>query len=81
MIKKYNTIENLYKAIDEGKDDLKGKQKENIVENREKAFLSRTLGEINNAVPLDDDLNTLKVEEWDKEEVLKLFEEWNFKKI
>ncbi len=80
LIKKYNTIENLYKAIDEGKDDLKGKQKENIVENREKAFLSRTLGEINNAVPLDDDLNTLKVEEWDKEEVLKLFEEWNFKK-
>ena len=80
LIKKYNTIENLYKAIDEGKDDLKGKQKENIVENREKAFLSRTLGEINNAVPLDDDLNTLKVEEWDKEAVLKLFEEWNFKK-
>ena len=80
LIKKYNTIENLYKAIDEGKDDLKGKQKKNIVENREKAFLSRTLGEINNAVPLDDDLNTLKVEEWDKEEVLKLFEEWNFKK-
>lgn len=80
LIKKYNTIENLYKAIDEGKDDLKGKQKENIVENREKAFLSRTLGEINNAVPLDDDLNTLKVEEWDKEALLKLFEEWNFKK-
>ena len=80
LIKKYGTIENLYKKIEEGEDDLKGKQKESILENKEMALLSRKLGEIDVNVPLDDTLENLKVEEWDKEKVLELFKEWNFKR-
>ena len=80
LIQKYQTIDNLYKQIEEGTDDLKGKQKENITTNKELAYLSRTLGEINTNVPLEDNLETLKVEEWDKEKVLTLFKELNFKK-
>ena len=44
------------------------------------AILSRTLGEIDVNVPLDDTLENLKVEEWDKSKVLELFKEWNFKR-
>ena len=80
LVKKYGTIENLYKQIDEGTDDLKGKQKESIVNNKEMAFISRQLGEIDVNVPLDDTLEVLKVEEWDKEKVLELFKVCNFKK-
>lgn len=80
LIKKYGTIENLYKSIEEGSDDLKGKQKQAIIENKEMAILSRTLGEINVNVPLEDSLEALKVEEWDKPKVLELFNEWNFKR-
>ena len=81
LIKKYGTIENLYKSIEEGTDDLKGKQKEAIIENKDMAFLSKKLGEINRNVPLEDTLENLKVEEWDKEKVVALFQEWNFKRF
>ena len=80
LIQKYGTIENLYNKIEAGEDDLKGKQKENIVQNKEMAMLSRTLGEIDVNVPLDDTLENLKVEEWDRAKVLELFREWNFKR-
>ena len=80
LIQKYGTIANLYKAIEEGTDDLKGKSKESIIENKDMAYLSRTLGEINVNVPLPDTLEDLKTEEWDKAKVLELFEEWNFKR-
>ena len=80
LVKKYGTIKNLYKKIEEGTDDLKGKQKESIVNNKEMAFISRQLGEIDVNVPLEDTLDTLKVEEWDKEKVLELFKVCNFKK-
>lgn len=80
LIQKYGTIDNLYKAIEEGKDDLKGKNKESIIENKDMAILSRTLGEINCNVPLEDTLENLKTEEWDKAKVLELFTEWNFKR-
>lgn len=80
LIQEYGTIDNLYKKIEEGTDDLKGKQREKIAQNKELAELSRTLGTINTKVPIDDNLSDLKVEEWNKEEVLELFEKLNFKR-
>ncbi len=81
LIQKYGTIDNLYKSIEDGTDDLKGKNKESIVENKDMAFLSRTLGEINVNVPIEDTLEELKTEEWDRAKVLELFREWNFKRF
>ena len=80
LIKEYGTIENLYKSLDEGTDKLKGKTKESIIENKDMAFLSRTLGKIDVFVPIKDSFEDLKVEEWDKPKVLELFKEWNFKR-
>ena len=42
------------------------------------AELSRKLGEINTQVPLEDTLEDIKLEEWDKLKVLELFEELRF---
>lgn len=78
LVQEYGSIENLYKKVEEGTDNLKGKQREKIVENKELALLSKTLGTINVEVPIKDNLNDFKVEEWNKQEVLKLFEELNF---
>ncbi len=80
LVQKYGTVENLYDAIEKGDDDLKGKQKENIVANKDMAFLSKKLGEIDVNVPLDDNLETLKVEEWNKARVLEIFQNLNFKR-
>ena len=78
LIQEYGSIDNLYKKIEEGKDNLKGKQREKIIENKDLAILSRTLGTINVNVPIKDDLSDFKVEEWDKEKVLEIFKELNF---
>ena len=78
LIQKYGTVENLYKKIEAGEDDLKGKQKENIVNNKDMAELSRKLGEIDTQVPLEDTLEDIKLEEWDKPKVLEIFEELRF---
>ncbi len=80
LIKKFGSVENLYEQIEANKDDIKGKQRERLIENKDQAFLSKTLGTIDTEVPLDDTLEDLKVEEWNKTEVLRLFKEWNFKK-
>ena len=80
LIQKYETVENLYEKIEKGEDDLKGKQKENIIANKEMAFLSKKLGEIDVNVPLEDNLETLKVEEWDKKKVLEIFQNLNFRR-
>ena len=80
LIQKYETIDNLYKKLEAGEDDLKGKQKEKIEENKDLAYLSRTLGEINTQVPINDTLEELKTEEWDKPKVLEIFKELNFKR-
>ena len=78
LIQEYGSIENLYKKIEEGKDDLKGKQREKIVENKDLAYLSKTLGTINLEVPIEDNLEDFKVEEWDKQKVYEKFKELNF---
>ena len=80
LIQKFGSIENLYKEIEKQTDGLKGKQREKIVENKELAELSKTLGTINIEVPIKDKLEDFKVEEWDKQKVLEIFKELNFKR-
>ena len=80
LIQRYGSIENLYKKIENGEDDLKGKQREKIVNNKELAFMSKTLGTINLQVPISDTLEDFKVEEWNKEKVLEIFKKLNFKR-
>lgn len=78
LIQKYGSIEKLYELVEKNEDDLKGKQREKIAENKELAVLSKTLGTINLEVPIEHTLEDFKVEEWDKEQVLELFKELNF---
>jgi len=78
LIQRYHSVKELYDKIEAGEDDLKGKQKENIVANKQMAELSRTLGEIDTHVPIEDTLENLKIEEWNNAKVLEIFEELRF---
>ena len=78
LIQKYGSIENLYEKVEKDEDDLKGKQREKIVANKDLAVLSKTLGTINLEVPIKDTLEDFKIEEWDKPKVLELFQNLNF---
>ena len=81
LVKQYKTIDNLYKEIENGTADVKGKLKENLVNNKDLAELSRTLGTINVEVPIEESIDDLQVKEWNKEEVLSVFKELNFNRF
>lgn len=80
LIQKYGTIKNLYDLLEKGEAEVKGKQKEKLEQNKELAEMSRFLGTINLEVPIEDTLENLKLEDWNNEEVLKIFKELNFKR-
>ncbi len=78
LIKEYGSIENVYKNIDE----ISGKKlKENLIENESIAYMSRRLGEIVTKVPLGLGLEDLKFIDPNWEELIKLYEEFEFKSL
>ena len=77
LIKQYKKIEKIYKNIN----DFKGKLKEKIEQNEELALLSRKLGTINIDSPIEKNLSEMKLKEWNKEEVYKIFRKLQFNKF
>ena len=55
LIRKYGTLENLYDHIEE----IKGKTKEKLIENKDDAFFSKKLATIYKDVPIDQDLDKI----------------------
>ena len=77
LIKQYKSIDEVYNHIDE----QKGKLKEKLSENKDLAYLSRTLGTIDINAPIEKDLNVFQVEEWNKSEVLEIFKKLKFNRF
>jgi len=69
LIKEYKTIEEIYHRIY----NIKGKLREKLEQNKEQALLSRTLGTIDTKVPIDKNLEEMKIVEWDNKKVVELF--------
>lgn len=81
LIKEYGDIDNLYAKIESGEATVKGKLLENLVNNKELAYLSRTLGTIDVDSPIEKDLSKFEIVEWDKKKVLELFKTLRFNKF
>ncbi|MCB9493817.1 MAG: DNA polymerase I [Desulfobacteraceae bacterium] len=78
LIAEYETLEEIYKNLDK----IKGKKLiENLEENRENAFLSRKLAEINCSVSFDFELEDLVKKEPQREILAQLFKEYEFKNL
>ncbi len=78
LIQEYGSIQNIYENIDK----ISGKKlKENLIENENLAYISRTLGEIITNVPLNMELEDFKATtpEWIK--LKNIYEELEFKSL
>lgn len=75
LIAKYGSIEGIYENIE----DLKGKQKENLIEFKDQILLSKKLATIIVDAPIDLDEVRLTKEEADKEKIAELFTRLEFK--
>ena len=77
FIKQYGSLENLLQNAHE----VTGKLGEKIIENKELGVLSKKLAKIILDVPIDYNLDEFKLSEPDKEIVLKVFDELEFRRI
>jgi DNA polymerase-1 len=77
LIGKYGTIENLYDHID----DLKGKQKENLINYKHQVELSKRLVTISLSVPIDFQQEHLKQGQPDEKVLTELFTELEFRTL
>jgi DNA polymerase-1 len=75
LVGQYGSVENLIAHADE----LKGKQKENVINFAEQGLMSKALATINLEVPVEFDEEELKAKEPDLPALMALFEELEFK--
>ncbi|MBD8922397.1 hypothetical protein EGR52_03110 [bacterium] len=74
LLQEYSSLENLYNNID----NIKGKTKEKLEVDKEMAFISKKIATIYRDVPLNIELEDLKYNPQDNEELIELFKELEF---
>ena len=77
FLKEYGSIEELYKNLE----DIKGKLKEKISENKELGMLSKKLATIITDVPIDYKIEELKIGESNNKKILSIFDDLEFKRL
>ncbi len=78
LLRKYGSIEGIYEHIDE---ITPPRLKEILEENRERAFLNKSLVTIRTDIPLDITLEDLRYQGYDEEKVKELFRELEFRSL
>ncbi len=77
LIKSYSSLENIYKHLDE----LPERMKMLLEEGKESAEMSYKLATIETEIPIKLDLSNAIVHDFDKEKLIELFEELEFKSL
>ncbi len=77
LINNYGTLEEIYQNLDKLSKGVKNK----LEKYKEEAFMSKQLAEIVQDVNVELKLNESKLKEYDKDEVIKLFEKLEFKSL
>jgi DNA polymerase I len=75
LISKYHSLDNLFAHLS----DLKSKQKDSIVMNKEQINLSHKLAQICTEVPLQYSIEQLAVQKWNRGKLMEIFQELEFK--
>lgn len=77
LLQQFDTMEGMYNNLDA----LKGKQRESVEQNREKAFLSKKLATILTDAPVPFDPDTLIMEALNRDALRQVFEELEFRRL
>ena len=77
FLKEYGSLEGLIENVDE----LKGKIKDKIIENKDLGFLSKKLATIITNVPVDYNFNDLKISEPNNDKIISIFNELEFRRL
>jgi DNA polymerase-1 len=78
LLQSFSTMQQLYDQIDQVK---AAKQREKLIDNKEQAFLSRELAEINTQVPIPIDISAFRLTAPDNLKLANLFKELEFRQL
>ena len=78
LINKYGNLETLLKSAKEIKQD---KRRETLIENKDKALISKKLVTLKHDAPIDKDLSEFKLKEIDKDKLYKFLREMEFNRL
>lgn len=78
LIREFDSLEGIYASIDKIE---KKKLRENLIKHKNAAFLSRRLAKINRDVPLDVSISMLKPKELDRDGLVQIFRELEFREL
>jgi DNA polymerase I len=83
LLNEFDNLENIYKAVEETPEHPLFKKAlfKKLVEKKELAFLSQDLATIKRDIPVSYELESCRVKSYDKQTVVKLFEELNFNSL
>ncbi|MBF8808119.1 MAG: DNA polymerase I [Enterococcus lacertideformus] len=78
LLKQYGSVEGIYEHLDEMK---QSKMKENLINDKDQAFLSKTLATINTKAPVEIAIDSLKYEGKNLEKLIPFYKEMEFKQF
>lgn len=78
LLKQYGSVEGIYDHIDEMK---QSKMKENLINDKEQAFLSKRLATIDTSAPVDVSIDSLKYDGKDLDKLIPFYKEMEFKQF
>ncbi len=78
LIREFGTLEALYERIDEVKPD---KLRDKLVEHRQQVFMGKDLSTIVRDLPVEFDLEAARLGDYDRETVIRLFREYEFRSL
>ncbi|WP_206857236.1 DNA polymerase I [Candidatus Enterococcus mangumiae] len=78
LLNQYGSVEGIYEHIDEMK---QSKMKENLINDKEQAFLSKKLATIDTDAPVEVDIDSLAYQGKDLEKLVPFFKEMDFKQF
>ena len=78
LIREFGSLEGIYENISK---ITQRKLKENLIKYKDSAFLSRELAQINSDVAIDWDIDMLKIKEPDREGLVQIFRELEFREL
>ena len=84
LIKEFGTLENLYKELEQNSEkakEIKESLKKKLLDYKDQAFISQMLAEINQNVPIEFDLGKCRWGDYNKDKIIEIFREYEFKTL
>jgi len=84
LIKKFGTLENLYKELEENSEksgEIKESLRKKLLDYKDQAFISQMLAEINQNVPIEFDLEKCLWGGYNRDKVIQLFKSYEFQTL